>query len=91
MPLIPFKYEYAGIVDPKIKFLLSFTHSQVGSNLSFFLLLSLKEDILKNFGNQTIDFYSGYNIWKSKAKPYQCSCVKQKKKAHIGLEQMESE
>ncbi len=43
-----------GIVHQKIKILL-FTQPQVVPNLSFFLLLNTKEDILKNVSDQTVD------------------------------------
>jgi len=37
-----------GILHPKMKILISFTHPQVVANLYEFLLLNTKEDILKN-------------------------------------------
>ncbi len=51
-----------GIVHPKMKILSSFTHTQVVPNcMSFFLLLNIKEDILKNVGNPAV---AGPLIWK---------------------------
>ncbi len=43
------------IVHSKMKMLSSFTHPQVFTCMSSFLLLSTKEDILKNVGHQTVD------------------------------------
>jgi len=48
------KHDLKGILHPKIKILISFTHPQVE-----FLQLNTKEDILKNDWNfGTIDFHS---------------------------------
>ncbi len=41
------------LVHSKMKILSSFTHHQVVPNL--FVLLSIKEDILENVGNLTVD------------------------------------
>jgi len=70
--LVKKKYTFKGTLHPKI--LSSFTHPQVVANLSFFLLLNTKEDVLKNDWNfGTIDFHSRKKkiLWKSMMPKFQ--------------------
>jgi len=48
-----FVHALKGIVHFKMKILSSYTHPQFVSNLNLFLLLNIKEDILKNVSNHT--------------------------------------
>ncbi len=52
-------------VQPKSKMFPSVTHPHFISNLSVFLLLNTKEDIMKNVGEQTAGIFS--ILWKSMA------------------------
>ncbi len=48
------KFDFKGVVHPKMKILSSFTLFQTGMN--FFLILNnTREDILENMFNQTVD------------------------------------
>ncbi len=44
-----------GIVLPKMNILPSFTLMSLQTYMSFFVMLNIKEDILKNTGNQRVD------------------------------------
>jgi len=60
--------------------------------MSFFLLLNTKQDILKNVGNQTVDFANGVPFgYQHLSIQNIIFCVQQKKEIHTGLKYHEGE
>jgi len=65
------------------------THPQVVPSLYEVLLLNIKEDILKNMGNQLMDRID-FLVWGKMSHLVNVFfCLQQKKEIHIGLEQLE--